>query len=233
MVGHLNFIWFGPILIFFLKFIRLYRCPNRSRVRSGIQELIAKHPRRPLLICANHLTMIDSLLLTWLLFDFKLLMKQFAYFPWNVPELANFGQSLIMRGLCYLGKCVYLERAGSVASKRLVWEKISYLNRLGESLCVFPEGGRSRTGNLDRDAAMYGVGQLVQSNPRTLVLAVYLRGRKQRSYGFWPKWGDKIFLDWSEVHCKIAEGRKAQRDITMQVFDQLEVLERGYHAAWQ
>ncbi|MES2744974.1 MAG: 1-acyl-sn-glycerol-3-phosphate acyltransferase [Bdellovibrionota bacterium] len=233
MVGHLNFIWFGPILVFFLKFLRFYRSPNRAVVRRRIRELVEKHPRRPLLICANHLTMIDSLLLTWLLFDFRLLVKHFSYFPWNVPELANFGQSYIMRSLCYLGKCVYLERAGSVASKRLVWEKISYLNRLGESLCVFPEGGRSRTGNLDREAAMYGVGQLVQSNPRSLVLAVYLRGKNQKTYGFWPRLGDKIWIDWTEVKCEIAEGRKAQRDITMQIFDSLEDLERKYHATGQ
>ncbi len=233
MVGHLNYIWFGPTIVFFLKFLFFYRCPNRKRIRQSIRELIDAHPRRPLLICANHLTMIDSLLLTWLLFDFRLLLNRFEYMPWNVPELANFGRNLLMRGLCYLGKCVYLERAGSTASKRLVWEKISYLNRLGESLCIFPEGGRSRTGNLDRDAAMYGVGQLVQSNPRTLVLAVYLRGKHQKSYGFLPRWGDKIWIDWSLVKCQIEEGRKAQRDITMQIFDQLENLERGYYAAGQ
>lgn len=232
MVGHLNFIWFGPTLVLFLK-IFLYRCPNRRNIRHSIRQLIAENPRRPLLICSNHLTMIDSILLSWLLFDFKLLMKNFEYFPWNVPELANFGKSITMRGLCYLGKCVYLERQGSVASKRLVWEKISYLNRLGESLCVFPEGGRSRTGNLDRDAAMYGIGQLVQSNPRTLVLAVYLRGKRQNTYSFAPKWGDRIFIDWRLVKCQISEGRKAQRDITMQIFDQLELLEKGYHATWQ
>lgn len=233
MVGHLNFIWFGPVLVFFLRGFLFYRCPNRNRVRRSIRELMATNPRRPLLICSNHLTMIDSLLLTWLLFDFRTLIKHFEYLPWNVPELANFGKNIILRGLCYLGKCVYLERAGSVASKRLVWEKISYLNRLGESLCVFPEGGRSRTGNVDREAAMYGVGQLVQSNPKNLVLAVYVRGRKQSEYGFFPRWGDKIWIDWSLVKCQIAEGRKAQRDITMQIFDELESLERGYHAAWQ
>ncbi len=177
--------------------------------------------------------MIDSLLLTWLLFDFRTLFTRFAYFPWNVPELSNFGKNFILRGICYLGKCVYLERQGSVASKRLVWEKISYLNRRGESLCIFPEGGRSRTGNLNREAAMYGVGQLVQSNPKTLVLAVYLRGKEQKNYSLWPKWGDQIWVDWKEVICDISEGRKAQRDITMQIFDQLELLERGYHAAWQ
>lgn len=231
MVGHLNFIWFGPLLVFFLRFFLFLRCPRRHEVRRRLRELIAKYPTRPLLICSNHLTMIDSLILTWLLFDFKTLAKQFEYMPWNVPELANFGKNVVLRGLCYLGKCVYLERAGSVASKRLVWEKISYLNRLGESLCIFPEGGRSRTGNLDRDAAMYGVGQLVQSNPKNLVLAVYVRGLKQSKYGFFPRFGDKIWIDWSLVDCEISEGRKAQRDITMQIFDTLEQLELSYHAA--
>ncbi|MBC7660677.1 MAG: 1-acyl-sn-glycerol-3-phosphate acyltransferase [Chitinophagaceae bacterium] len=216
-----------------MRFCLAYRSPDRRLVRRRLRDLIDTHPRRPLLICANHMTMIDSLLLTWLLFDLRTLMQRFSYFPWNVPELANFGKNFFLRGMCYIAKCVYLERQGSVASKRLVWEKISYLNRLGESLCVFPEGGRSRTGNLNRDAAMYGVGQLVQSNPRTLVLAVYLRGRAQKTYGFWPRWGDRIWVDWKQVDVTIAEGRKAQRDITMQIFDQLEVLERGYHAAWQ
>ncbi len=231
MVGHINLIWFGPLLILFLKIGLAYRCSNRRIVRRRLRDLMQEFPKRPLLICSNHLTMIDSLLLTWLLFDFRTLMLKFAYFPWNVPELANFGRNFIMRGICYLAKCVYLERAGSFAAKRMVWEKISYLNRRGEAVCVFPEGGRSRIGKLDREMAMYGVGQLVQSNPKTLVLAVYLRGKAQKGYGLWPKWGDRLFLDWKVVECTVDEGRKAQRDITMQIFDQLETLEQSYYAA--
>lgn len=229
--GHLNLFWFGPLFLFLLKGLGRYSCPTAAETRSRLKALLASNPDRSVLICANHLTMIDSMLITAFLFDLKTLLLKFRYFPWNVPELKNFGASFLTRVMCYLGKCVYVERGGSVESRKLSWEKVLHLNREGETICIFPEGGRSRTGRVDRDSAVYGVGQLLQAGPETLVIAVYLRGYSQKEHSFFPRWGERFFLDWRVVPCKIAEGKRGQRDVTLQIMTELEAMEQTYLAA--
>jgi hypothetical protein len=207
-----------------------YRCPDKQSVRKRLTDLLDAHPQRPVLLCANHLTMIDSMLITWFLFDFRTLLTRFERFPWNVPELQNFGSNILLRIMCYLGKCVYVERSGSADSRRMSWAKVLYLNRLGETICIFPEGGRSRTGRVDREGAVYGVGQLVQENPETLVISVYLRGHSQQQYSFFPKRGDSFFLDFRLTPCRAIPGRRGQREITQQIIEDLEAMEQNYFA---
>lgn len=229
--GQVNLFWFGPLFIFLLKILGRYSCPTEGDTRKRLKELLERHPNKPILICANHLTMIDSMLITAFLFDLKTLLFQFRYFPWNVPEIKNFGNNPLLRMMCYLGKCVYVERSGSADSRRLSWAKIQHLNRQGDTICIFPEGGRSRTGRVDRDSAVYGVGQLVQTSPDTLVIAVYLRGVSQKEYSFFPRWKESFFLDWRAVPCTIADGKRGQRDITLQIVSELESMEQDYFAA--
>ncbi len=231
--AYLNLIWFGPCFILLLRCLGSYSCPERDVVRRRLEHLLNAEQGRPLLICANHLTMIDSMLLTWLLFDFKTLLLHFHRFPWNVPELQNFGGNILLRIMCYLGKCVYIERQGSAEARRLSWQKVSYLNAIGETLCIFPEGGRSRTGRLARENTVYGVGQLIQDNPRTLVLGVYLRGFEQKNYSFFPRRGERFFLDFRTCESPIQGGRRGQRDLTLHIMDQLEAMERDYLATRQ
>ncbi len=195
--------------------------------------MFEQNPGRPVLLCANHLTMIDSMLITWLLFDFRTLIRHFNRFPWNVPEVKNFGNNVLLRLMCYLGKCVYVERSGSPDSRRLSWSKVQYLNTLGETICIFPEGGRSRLGRIDRDSAVYGVGQLVQDNPETLVVSVYLRGYKQDDYSFFPQYRERFYLDFRVCPCAAEPGRRGQRSITLGIMDQLERMEGDYFAARQ
>lgn len=228
--GQLNLFWFGPFFILILRCVGGYRCLDQKAVRTKLEEILAKHPNQPVLICANHLTMIDSLLITRFLMSFRSLFTHFERFPWNVPELKNFGINPLTRAMCYLGKCVYVERDGNAESKRLSWSKITWLNRQGDFICIFPEGGRSRIGRIDRNSAVYGVGQLVQNNPKTLVICAYLRGKQQTEHSYLPKRGEDFFLDVAKVDCKITPGRRGQREITLQIFDQLEVLEQKYFA---
>jgi 1-acyl-sn-glycerol-3-phosphate acyltransferase len=231
--GHMNFIWFGPLFVLLLGGVGRYRCRAKADARLRLKQLLAEHPDRSVLLCANHLTMIDSMLITAFLFDLKTLLLRFRYFPWNVPELKNFGSSFLLRAMCYLGKCVYVERKGSAESRKLSWEKILHLNRVGEAICIFPEGGRSRTGRIDRESAVYGVGQLVQASPETLVIAVYLRGAQQHSYSFFPRRREDFFLDWRRVPCAISDGKRGQKNITMQIIGELEAMEQNYLEARQ
>lgn len=86
---------------------------------------------------------------------------------------------------------------------------------------------------MDRDAAVYGVGQLLQDNPKTLVICVYLRGMGQDNYSFFPAYGEQFFVDVELCDCTVEPGRRGQRQITMQMFDCLEEMEKKYFAARQ
>ncbi|HYX39771.1 MAG TPA: 1-acyl-sn-glycerol-3-phosphate acyltransferase [Oligoflexus sp.] len=231
--GYINLIWFGPLFLFLLRFVGGYQCLNREAVRAKLEGILRAHPGRPVLLCANHMTMIDSMLITRFLFPFPSLFSHFERFPWNIPELQNFGANPFTRLMCYLGKCVYVERSGSVESRKLSWSKVTWLNQEGDFICVFPEGGRTRIGRVDRDAAVYGVGQLLQDNPKTLVICVYLRGVGQENFSFFPRYGEQFFIDVEACDCKVAPGRRGQKDITMQMFDSLENMEKKYFAARQ
>ena len=71
-------------------------------------------------------------------------------------------------------------------------ERLAYLLARGEVGLIFPEGGRSRSGRVDADAAAYGVGRLVKAVPGCRVLCVYLRGARQESWSDLPARGERF-----------------------------------------
>ena len=73
--------------------------------------------RRPLLVCANHLTMVDSALIAWALGSPLWYLRHFAAVPWNTPERRNFASSPVQRALVWLMKCVPIERGGDRAAR--------------------------------------------------------------------------------------------------------------------
>lgn len=228
-LAYVNMIWFVPLFMLLLHGLGRYHCVNLRQLRQKARKLASIHPNRPILICSNHLTMIDSLLIIWFLNDFPSYIRSFQLFPWNVPELQNFGKNFLLRLMCYLGKCVYVERSGSLETKRQTLAKLDFLIERGESLCIFPEGGRSRSGRIDRNSAVYGVGQLIQAHPELKVWCLYLRGEGQDSYSFLPKRGERFYADLVEIRPETSySGRRAARDLTMQVIDQLAKMEEAY-----
>ena len=146
ILSYFNLFWFGPLFIFLLRIVGGYKCEDIAGIRKKVDEYLEYSGDKPLIICSNHLTMIDSMLLTWILFGVGRIYRDFRLFPWNVPEIKNFGSNFLLRAMCYLGKCVYIERKGSLASKKDTWGRVRHLIKKGEIVCIFPEGGRSRTG---------------------------------------------------------------------------------------
>ena len=112
--------------------------------------------------------------------------------------------------MCYLGKCVYVERQGNASSKALTINKLSYLLDLGQTVCIFPEGGRSRTGSIDRDGATYGIGQLIDENPDAIVCCLYLRGLQQDTFSNFPQIGDEFHIDLETIVPKSAHKGEAE-----------------------
>ncbi len=234
MVSFCNSVWFVPLFIFLLRVVFQYRIVKLKKFREKFSQLRESTKNRPIIIAANHLTLIDSMFITWAVMSPQDYFLRFKQFPWNVPELSNFGRNILLRLMCYLGKCVYIERQGKIASKKLSLKKLSYLLRQGHSVCIFPEGGRSRLGKIDREGATYGIGQLVEEQENAAVFCIYLRSDSQKKFSNFPTWGDRFFIDVSAItpHSHL-EGRRKHRDITLQIVNELERMEECYFNDWQ
>lgn len=213
--------------IFYLRVVRNTRIDDLREVRRRFREIAQTD--RPILICANHLTMIDSLYLLWALASPVSYVRQYRRFAWNVPASENFQRGAALRLMSYLGKTVPIDRAGSSAHHRSVLEKLAYLLREGDSVMIFPEAGRSRTGRVEPEKVAYGVGRLLRDVPEALVLCVYQRGARQETWGFQPAWGDRIHVELETLEPKATtEGLRATRELSRQIILRLKAMEDRY-----
>ena len=106
---------------------------------------------------------------------------------------------------------------------------MSYLLGRGERALVFPEGGRSRRGQICTEHVAGGVGRIVGSVPGCRVLVVYLRGRQQQKWGDYPVKGDVLDVSLCCIEPKTdARGARRSRDISEQIVKQLTRMEREY-----
>jgi hypothetical protein len=98
--------------------------------------------------------------------------------------------------------------------------------RGGDVALVFPEGGRSRSGRVDVDAAAYGVGRLAKAIPGCLVLCVYLRGVGQATWSDLPRRGERFHVELSVLEPKTdASGLRGSRDIARGILARLAEME--------
>jgi len=187
--------------------------------------------RGPRLICANHLTLVDSALIAWALGSPGWFLRHYAALPWNVPERDNFAFSSLSRLAAYVMKCVPITRGGDRRDVGRVLARVTHLLARGESVLIFPEGGRSRSGTVDLESAAYGVGRIIAALPDCRVFCVYLRGEGQHDYGDRPAAGERfhVYVDTirprSELH-----GMRRARDLARQVVRRLADLEQRHFA---
>ena len=216
-----------PLLAGVLRIFLGYRIENRGELRREYRR-IRRESDAPLLICANHLTLIDSLLIGWALGSVGWYMRNPASLPWNLPERRNFAATALMRAAVYAMKCLPIERGGSRQEVADVLRRFTYLLGRGEVGLVFPEGGRSRSGRIDPESAAYGVGRLVRSVPDCRVLCVYLRGEHQSTYSNFPARGDRfrVSLGWVEPKTDL-HGLRGSREIARQILGRIAEMERG------
>ncbi|MDZ4165096.1 MAG: hypothetical protein U1C55_08205, partial [Smithellaceae bacterium] len=114
-----------------------------------------------------------------------------------------------------------------------VLEKCGYLLANAHSLMIFPEGGRSRTGRVDRENYTYGVGRFISAFPESRVLCLYLRGERQESYGNIPKWGERFYVavEPLAVERGASAGLRENRALAGQVIEKLAMMEEKYFAS--
>ncbi len=183
----------------------------------------------PLLICANHLTLVDSFFIAQALSSNWRFLVDFDGVPWNTPEEVNFAATPWNRALVYVAKCIPIRRGGQREDIKAVLERIGYLLSRGEVAVLFPEGGRSRTGRVEADGAGWGVGRVLANLENCRVLCIYMRGDAQATWSTYPARGDRLRVSLKLIEPKSdARGVRRTRDLSMQVMAQLSEMEATY-----
>ena len=205
-----------------------YEVVGMERLRARYRRL-RRESDSPLLICANHLTMIDSAIIAWALGSPGWYLLHYSAIPWNLPERRNFAYSPISEILSYLMKCLPVTRGGERTAVADVLNRFVYLLARGEVGMIFPEGGRSRSGRVEVDGAAPGAGRIVAALPGCRVLCVYMRGERQKTFGTVPARGERLHLrmDLTEPRSRHS-GLRGSRDVARQIVVKLAEMEKDY-----
>ncbi len=216
-----------PLVVLLMRFVLRWRIRDAARCRKEYAKLLEE--RRPLLVVANHLTMVDSAVIGWGLGSGIGHLVRPRGLPWNVPLQRRVRSSWLLRALAYLMKCVPVPRGGNRQEVAHVLERLAHLLRSGETVLMFPEAGRSRSGRVDAEATADGVGRLIKEVEGCRVLCVYLRGDAQRTWSNLPARGETFTIATRIVEPRTGlRGLRASRDLATQVVHHLVEMEREY-----
>ncbi len=222
-----------PVFVSLMALAFRWRIEGAEELRRSYREVRGKS-HAPLLICANHLTMLDSFVIGWALGGSWWYLNHFSSLPWNTPERVHFASTWWKRALTYLLKCVPITRGSDRKEVALVLEKVQFLLQMGEVVMLFPEGQRSRSGRVELESAAYGVGRIVASVPGCRVLCVYLRGNGQEGMTDAPAVGEVFRGSTALLEPKSDErGLRGSLDISRQIVAKLVELERRHFDARQ
>ena len=217
-----------PVIGLAMRVFYGFKYHDLKEIRRRFRAELKANPG-PVLIASNHLTFVDSPILTWGLAPMWWYVIHSAKVPWNTPERRNFANSRMTRIMAYLYKCLPITRGGDRKAVTLVLDKLGHLMQQGQIVLMFPEARRSRTTRIDRTHAAHGVGRLVKSVPGARVLCVYLRGDHQEEFSFLPVKGETFHLgtSWLEPASE-KTGLRGSVEITDQILTRLEDMEAEY-----
>ena len=229
LLGWAAFPIVGPGAVLYARVLRCNRVEGMGEARRVYREALSRG--RPTIVCANHLTMIDSIFLHHALASLADYLRDFRRFSWNVPAVENFTRHQLLRLFVYLGKTIPIDRAGDPAHHKDVLDKLKYVVAHGDVCTLFPEGGRSRSGRVEPAKVTYGVGQVLRELERPLVVCAYLRGDRQETWGEFPERGDtlRISVELLEPTTSMT-GMRATRDLSRQVIEKLKSMEDAHFA---
>ncbi len=231
LLGRLAVIITGPFIFLAVR-LRGYRIRDLERIRSEVGRLQEEH-EGPWIICPNHLTMIDSVLISVGMASLFGHILRFRRVPWNLPERNNFQRNLFLAVLCYLAKCLPVNRGGSREELQRLFDKCRHVLGWRQSLLIFPEGGRSRTGRVDREGFSYGVGRFLDECPGCKILLVYLRGDGQEGFGTLPRLGERFTMtvEVFDPGKPDGAGLRIQREYARRIVERLAGMEEEYFAS--
>jgi 1-acyl-sn-glycerol-3-phosphate acyltransferase len=208
-----------------------WRILDAGRSRREFARL-RRESAAPLLVCANHLTMVDSFIIAMALGSPWWYVTHFGALPWNTPERDNFSRTWWLRLAIWVMKCIPVERGGDRREVGRTLDRFGYVISRGDVGMIFPEGGRSRSGRIDPEARTYGVGRVVKSLPGCRVLCVYLRGEGQASFSDAPARGERFRVLCAALEPKTEHaGMRGSLAITQQILARLAALEAEWFDA--
>ena len=144
-------IWVG-VTILWMRLVARYRIADVRKVREQYRR-IRRQSNSPIVICGNHLTLVDSFLMAWALGSGGYWVTHPDELPWNTPESKNFARTWYSRLFIFMAKCIPITRGGARESVGDVLERVKHLLIRGETALLFPEAGRSRTGRVEENSS--------------------------------------------------------------------------------
>ena len=222
--------WVVPIA-FIMRVLMRYHIKDVAQVRARYRALV-KERKHPLLICPNHLTMMDSAVIAWALGGSWWYVFHYSRMPWNLPEYNNFASQWPTRIGAWITKCIPVIRGGRREDVSRVIKRVQHLLARGETALIFPEAGRSRSGRVEADSVAHAVGRILTSVPGCQPLCVYLRGDRQRTWSTIPARGDSFYIEFEVVEPQSDHsGMRRSRDFSRQIVDRLVGMEEEYFAS--
>ena len=204
-----------------------YKIENIKSIRNQFKSIIKN--KKPLVICANHLTFIDSCLIIWALAPNYWYQFNYKYFSWNLPAGDFFGKKWYYRVIAFLAKCIFIHRDASASHHNEILNICKNLLLKGEIITIFPEGKRSRTGRFEETQMTYGVGKIIQNIPNCRVLCIYVRGDKQETYSNYPLKNSSFYISMNLVTPKTElSGREGCSEIVHQIASVIKTQENDY-----
>jgi 1-acyl-sn-glycerol-3-phosphate acyltransferase len=232
-VGHWLVVPFQLLVILLMRKIGRYSVPDAARLRRRYRELCGAPG--PLIICANHLTFLDSALIIWAFGSCFWYLANPKRLSWNLPAGDFFRKKRLYRLVAFVSKCIFIHRDGSKAHKNAVLDVCRDLLASGETITIFPEGKRSRSGRFDAVNLTYGTAKMATLlGPDCRILCVYVRGNKQDEFSSYPPKGSRIFVDMELLPMPSAANRQSggtpYHDLTSQIGQTLKAMEDRYFA---
>jgi len=220
VLGRIAVVLTVPLCFLFVRLMG-YRIRDLKRIRSEVKRLYRAYGG-PWIVCPNHLTMIDSLVISYGMFSLADHILHFRRVLWNLPERKNFQRNLFLVLLCYLAKCLPVERGGSREALQLLLEKCSRVL----------DWGQSRTARINQENFSYGVGRFLDEKNRCRVMLVYLRGDGQERYGTMPRFGERFTMTVEVFDPGVVDvgGLRRQREYARRIIERLAGMEDEYFA---
>lgn len=205
-----------------------FRIRDIQSLRAQFKAIVNDTPGA-LLICPNHLTYLDSIIIQFALASPWYYMTHPRMYAWNLPKKANVKASHFFSFMCYLGKCILLPKREEPAAVKTTMQKIHWLLKKKEYVLLFPEGTRSLSGRINDQNFTYGAGELLHAAPGTKVLCVYLRGDHQIEKSKFPIRGETFSISLKLIEPKTEEtGLRAGRDLSRKIIKHLIEMEQDY-----
>jgi len=227
VMGQLFYIplmWWVPLGFFLIGL----RVKELKKLRAYYKEITdEKYP--PLVICPNHLTYVDSIILITTFANHFWYPFHFRRHMWNLAA-KEYAKNPIFLFVCYFSKVLFISRENEKNNDYPTLKTAIKLLRCGHIVLVFPEGRRSKTGRFDDSKLAYGVGKIISEIGECRVLCTYLRcpelGEKARGL---PALGSKYTILTELVHYnKKSWGSHPAAGITRDVADRIKKLETKY-----